>query len=266
MGLINWTDTNSSVISMEAMDDGAGGDYDTGVAGFEEDAEAVDAVTVDPGVATNNTQIFKESYGESFRKISTYSNDPTKIRNSLAIQERLAISRGMGRISGRILTGVKSAKTTDGLFTAVATNVIEAAGAALDVDLVEAMVAMAASNGVLSNFGQKILLCGVAQKSAINSAYKVQPASFVRGGVTLDTIMTAFGEFPVFWDAQAPTDALGLVNLDACALEFIPMEGAKLYRRRLPDTKSQVRFEIYADCGLNYGYETMHCQISGLAV
>lgn len=127
-------------------------------------------------------------------------------------------------------------------------------------------------NGGLT--GAPVLLVNSRQKRAMTAAYASsygQAVPLVQGerigGVAVDTVLTDFGTFGVMLDRHVPQDAIIATSLDRLRPVFLntPNKGV-FFEEPLAKTGASDEVQIYGEIGLEYGNESAHGVLRGLAV
>lgn len=160
-------------------------------------------------------------------------------------------------------------RKTRGILAAITTNVVAAAGAALDKDTVLDLLQMVWSNGGIQQSGTAALMCGGYQKRQLTKIFvtdaNYQEATRNVGGVSVTTIITDFGELNVMLNRYMPVDTVAVVSLEQCAPKFLLVPGKGfLFVEPLATVGAAQRAQIYGEIGLKYGNEMAHGKITGL--
>lgn len=164
-----------------------------------------------------------------------------------------------------------SARKTRGLIAAITTNTVAAAAAALTKTMVDDLLQSVWESGGISYGETATLMCGAFQKRALTALYLpsgAQPLSRTVGGVTVQTIETDFGTLNIMLNRYQPADTLTVVSLEECRPHVLDVEdlGPGFSVEPLAKTGSSKKWQVYGEIGLNYGDETHHGKITGLAV
>lgn len=188
-------------------------------------------------------------------------------------------------------TGVPPDNTTPrktlGLLNAITTNSfvpaaaggglvkVGATGAAttapvLTKGMVDSLIQAAYDNGGISDGETATLMVGSTQKRALSNAYltagNYREASRNVGGVNYKTIETDFGTLNVLLTRFMPPDTIAVASLDQCAprLLLVPDRGF-LFLEPLAKVGASERAQLYGEVGLEYGNESGHAKLTGLA-
>ena len=164
-------------------------------------------------------------------------------------------------------------RRTRGLLEAIETNAIDADGEALSENggevLLDLMQDVWESGGIMENETATIM-CAGTQKRHLTNAFITQgnyrESSRTVGGVTVDTIMTDFGQLNVMLNRHLPSDTVVVASLEQCAPAFMPIAGkGHFFVEPLAKTGAADRFQLYGEIGLRYGNELAHGKIEGLS-
>lgn len=264
-----------------------------------EGQDAPPATEVNRQNIENVVQIFHESINVSYSKqasvgqiggASILGDQP--VGDELAWQtmrklEKMARDIEFAFINGTFVEGTAAtARKTRGILSSIATNVVTApdsdgavAGlqpSPLSEAVMEALFRQMYDNGAMLG-AQTVLMVNSAQKMALTDIYRPAAKEAVPddrnfGGVNLQRLETDFGTFGVMLDRHMPQDQVAVVDLSVCApaLLEIPDEeegGSKgfLFREKLAKTGASMKYQIYGECGLQHGPETMHGKVLNLA-
>ena len=138
----------------------------------------------------------------------------------------------------------------------------------------EDAVQLAYDNGGLTENSTATICCNSTQKRALTAAYasaylKADPMAGTRnvGGLSLETIYTDFGRFNILLDRHIPRDTIAILSLEQFAPVFlaVPDKGI-FFAEPLAKTGASDQVQLYGEIGLQYGAETAHAVIRGLAV
>ncbi|WP_432111371.1 SU10 major capsid protein [Streptomyces sp. YPW6] len=160
-------------------------------------------------------------------------------------------------------------RKTRGILQAITTNVVAAAGAPLDKDMVLDLLQMVWENGGISQSETAALMCNGYQKRMLTDIFVTQ-ANYQEmtrniGGVAVTTIITDFGILNIMLNRYMPTDTIAVVSLEQCAPTFLLVPGKGfLFVEPLATVGAAQRAQIYGEVGLKYGNEMSHGKITGL--
>jgi hypothetical protein len=161
-------------------------------------------------------------------------------------------------------------RKTRGLLAAITTNVTAAGGAALSEDMVlDAVQAVFTARGIRTDLEPTIVVGGT-QKRSLSSIFitgkNYQERSRTVAGVNVQEIETDFGRINIMLDRMMPAASLAFTHLRACRPRFmlIPSKGF-MFVEPLAKTGASENYQLYGEVGLEYGDESMHAKITGLA-
>jgi hypothetical protein len=158
-------------------------------------------------------------------------------------------------------------RKTRGLISAITTNAVDEAAAALTRTMVEDLMQKAYENGGIQEGETRTLLCGPAVRRQLTDLYLkvgatggiLLPPSRNVGGVNLTTIETDFGTCNLMTDRYVPTGTLLVLSLEEIAPRILEVPGKGfLFLEPLAKTGSADNAQIYGEIGLEYGNERKH--------
>lgn len=143
----------------------------------------------------------------------------------------------------------------------------------LTTDHIETAIQGIFDNGGLAG-GIPVMLVGSRQKRAVTAAYATAYAKAVPlvqgeriGGVTVDRVLTDFGEFGILLDRAMPVDAIAFLSLDQLRPVFLNVPGKGVFfEEALAKTGASDDVQLYGEIGLEYGNEASHGILRGLAI
>jgi len=127
-------------------------------------------------------------------------------------------------------------------------------------------------NGGLGDGETSTLIVNSKQKLAISAAYAGAYGKFVEtsrtvGGVAVDTIVTDFGVVNIMLNRFMPVDAIVVASLGELAPVYLEVPGkGHFFAEPLAKTGASDDVQLYGEVGLEYGPESHHGIITGLAV
>lgn len=137
--------------------------------------------------------------------------------------------------------------------------------------LVDDLFIQAYSNAAPLGNDTTVILVNPAQKVSLSNLYatpNLNQPTMTRdiGGVAVQTLVTDFGIFGVMIDRWCPVGTIGLVDLSVCHPVFteIPDRGL-LFVEEMPQLGASRRWQLYGEIGLEYGPETYHALLTGVA-
>lgn len=160
-------------------------------------------------------------------------------------------------------------RKTRGILPAITTNVIAAAGAPLDRDMVLDLMQEVWGSGGIMVSDTAALICNGWQKRMLTKIFvtdsNYQETTRTIGGVAVTTIITDFGTLNIMLNRYMPTDTIAVVSLEQCQPTFLAVPGKGfLFIEPLGTQGSAQRSQIYGEIGLEYGNEMAHGKITGL--
>lgn len=141
--------------------------------------------------------------------------------------------------------------------------------------VVEDLIQLGFDNGGFSEQATATLLCNSVQKRAITTAYataygkvfSIPDNNRTVGGVSVETIVTDFGQFNIMLDRHMPQDAIAAVSLEQLRPVMLNVPGKGVFfEEPLAKTGASDEVQLYGEIGLEYGNERAHAQLRGLAV
>jgi hypothetical protein len=146
------------------------------------------------------------------------------------------------------------------------------------VDKVNALVQGAFDNGGLTMGATRTLFVPSIQKTKLTKAYAKAYGSNVNGaigtstghtvgGVSVDHIVTDFGELNLVVERALPKDCIVAVSMEQVDPVFLSIPGkGVLFEEELAKTGSADNTQVYGEIGLAYGAERSHAVLRGLSV
>jgi hypothetical protein len=266
-----------------------GSDYElaasSATAQISEDASVTaPAPSYDSPVQVKNvTEIHMKAVRSTYRKISNVdaltglnlAGQENNVKNPLALAIRNRLAELRNDLENTIINSEYNLATTSaevdrtrGLNEAIVTNVIEAAGAELNPDiLMEVARAFAGTpfglNGVL----------GVLNAEQIVQLNKIitdegHRASMGDAGSNLLTYLTPFGRMTFLEGGHRfqTNGTAGFYRLGVCRNVLHPVPGmGSVFYEPLAKTGATEHGQIYAQWGLDHGLEWQHAKVTGLA-
>jgi len=159
-----------------------------------------------------------------------------------------------------------------GIIPAIATNAVDAAGAALGKALIHRLYReMIENSGVQPETGL-LLLAHPVQLDALNEAYETQfrqGQDRMVGGLMTREVYTPFGVLRLpnvgAYDLDVPTDTLVLINPEPIRGRYLPVKGETMLVEPLAKVGSSEDWQVYGQLGIDYGAEWLHGKITGLS-
>lgn len=257
----------------------------------EDTAAAAGTPTTYAKAQTNNTtQIMKYDAAVTFKKAAARvwasglnNGEEVSQPDSLTFQRQMALLQMAKDIDYSFIQGsyVQAANTataaqTRGIIEAVTTNAVAAAGANLTKALVDTLLKNMYNNGSL--FQNIVLLVPATQKVNLSNIYGYAPENRNVGGINIQQIETDFGLVGVTLEPHMPSNSLVAVEVSVCTPTFNPVifdegngamidlvNGQDVIWVRTAVTAAQYGGFYYSQIGLDYGPESYHGKITGLA-
>lgn len=231
----------------------------------------------------NVTQIFMEAIYESYAKQSNMGtlsglNIAGQLANP-ATKRDFQIAVKMAKIARDIeytfINGVYQLATTDaevnktrGMVTAITSNIVDLAGAAIRLwDVAEAMKSIYESQGSLN--GLVLWVDAVTSfqlhADAEQNGLTVVPAAREINGIKLTTILTPLGEIGLYIGEFLPSGTCLIINpaIVGRVEQFVPGKG-NFFVEELAKTGAGIKEQIFGQIGLDHGPEWMHAKITGI--
>lgn len=245
---------------------------------------APDATVVTRTQGTNVTQIFHESVGISYGKMSNMgtlsglnvANQQANPMNELDFQVAAKMAKIGQDIEYTFLNGVYNKATTDatinktrGLATAITTNVIDADGAALGLwDVAEAMKLIDDNNAPVAG---TVLLCDAVTKFQLNADAQQNGLTIVDSGRTINginisTLVTPLGEIGILVCQKIAAGTAIVANVPYISPVHQPVPGkGNFFLEELAKVGAGQKYQIFGQVGLDYGAEWIHAKITDIA-
>jgi hypothetical protein len=153
--------------------------------------------------------------------------------------------------------------------TADGSGTIAKTAALTETMVLDLMQAVYQSRGIRQDWEPTIIV-GATQKRKLSTIFitnkNYQERSRTIAGVNVQEIETDFGRINIMLERVAPAGLLTFAQLRACRPRFmlIPSKGF-LFVEPLAKTGSAENFQLYGEVGLEYGDESLHGKLTGLA-
>lgn len=245
---------------------------------------APDATLVTRSQKTNVTQIFHESIGISYAKMSNMgtlsganiagqeANPKTELDFQTANKLK-KIARSLEKVciqgSYNKATSDATVNKTRGIVEAIATNVVAAEGKPLDIWLVnDVMQKIYDNNGDITKL--TLLVDGVSlnqvNASAVENGLTIAPATRNENGIQVTKLIMPLGEVDLMLGQFLPAGTALLVNFDVIRPIEQPVPGkGNFFRELLAKTGAGEKYQIFGQFGLDYANELYHGKITGLS-
>lgn len=232
---------------------------------------------------TNVTQIYMRSVEISYAKMSNMGTmsgiNVAGQKPNPQVERDFQVSAQMQNMMNDLeytcINGVYNKATTDaeinksrGILAAISTNAVSNdPDAALTKAMIKALVKSIFDNG--GNVSDCVLMMNSYQKAAITALYEnsfIVPSTRTVAGVTLNNLVTDFGEVGIVLSRAMPQDSILCVNPSVVHLveQDVPGKGNWFYEP-LAKTGAGEKGQLFGQAGLDYGPEWLHGKITGLA-
>ena len=233
---------------------------------------------------TNVTQIFQESVGISYAKMSNMgtlsglnvTGQKANPADELAFQVNAKMKKIARDIEYTYLNGVYAkadsdtkANKTRGILPAITSNIVDAAGKPLTVwMLADALKVIYESNAPTN--GLVVWLDAISMfqlnADAQMNGNTIVPASREVNGISLSKVLTPLGEVNLYLGEFLPAGTAGIFNFDVIypVEQMTPGKG-NFYLDALGKTGAGEKYYIFGQTGLDHGPEWYHGKITGIS-
>ena len=245
---------------------------------------APDATVVTRSQNTNVTQIFQESVGISYGKMSNMgtlsglnvANQQANPINELDFQVAAKMMKINADIEYTFINGVYNKATTDatvnktrGLVTAITTNKTAMASKPLGLwniaDMVKKIYGQNAPTNGLCLWCDATTMFQV-NADAVQNGLSVVPASREINGIALSSVVTPIGVVYLYLGEYLPAGTALLLNLDVIAPVFQPVPGkGNFFLEQLAKTGAGEKYQLFGQIGLDHGPEWYHGKFTGIS-
>lgn len=233
---------------------------------------------------TNVTQIFHEAVAISYAKMSNMGTlaganiegQVANPQNELDFQVANKMRKIGREIEKTFIQGVYNKATADdeinktrGMNAAIVTNVKAAAGAALNLWLVNDLMGTMAANG--ADITRLTLWVNPIQLNQINAAAVEAGMSMGEAyrneyGIQVRRLLLPLGEIDIALGEFVPEGTAFLFNFDAIRpIEQPTPNKGNFFLEELARTGAGEKYQIFGQVGLDYGNEVLHGKITGLS-
>lgn len=233
---------------------------------------------------TNVTQIFQETVGVSYGKISNMgtlsglnaANQSANPINELDFQVAAKMQKIAADIEYTFINGTYNKATADnevnktrGLVAAITTNVKAMGGKPLGIwDLADMARAIYGANAPTNGL---CLWCDAITMFQINAdaqqnGLTIVPASREINGIALSSVLTPLGIIYLYLGEYLPTGTALMLNLDVIAPVNQPVPGkGNFFLEELARVGAGQKYQIFGQIGLDYGPEWYHGKFTGIS-
>ena len=233
---------------------------------------------------TNVTQIFQESVGISYAKMSNMgtlsglnvTGQKANPADELAFQVDAKMKKIARDIEYTYLNGVYAkadsdtkANKTRGILPAITSNIVDAAGKPLTVwMLADALKVIYESNAPTN--GLVVWLDAISMfqlnADAQMNGNTIVPASREVNGISLSKVLTPLGEVNLYLGEFLPAGTAGIFNFDVnYPVEQMTPGKGNFYLDALGKTGAGEKYYIFGQTGLDHGPEWYHGKITGIS-
>lgn len=233
---------------------------------------------------TNVTQIFQESVGVSYAKMSNMGTlsgvnivgQQANPVNELDFQVAAKLKKVRRDIEYTFINGEFQKATSDsqpnktrGLVTAITTNVVAMGNKPLGLwDVADAVKKVYEANGDVSGL---TLWCDAVTMFQINAdatqnGLTIVPVARDVNGIRLSKVATPLGDVFLYLGECLPTGTALLLNLDVLAPVFQPVPGkGNFFLEMLAKSGAGEKYQLFGQIGLDHGPEWYHAKFTGIA-
>ena len=244
---------------------------------------APDATVVTRAQKTNVTQIFQESVGISYGKMSnmgTLSGINVAGQQANPMNEYLdsilsavdveAIKNAALRIGFDPMYGVSwSSNKTRGLVPAITSNTTEMASKPLGLwdiaDMVKKIYGAHAPTDGLCLWCDAVTMFQI-NADAVQNGLTVVPAARNINGIALSSVVTPIGVVYLYLGEYLPTGTALLLNLSVLAPVYQPVPGkGNFFLEPLAKVGAGEKYQLFGQIGLDHGPEWFHGKFTGIS-
>ena len=245
---------------------------------------APEATVVTRTQKTNVTQIFQETVGISYGKMSNMgtlsginiANQQENPMNELDFQVAAKMQKVNRDIEFTFVQGTYNKATTDstvnktrGLTEAIESNVIAMASKPLGLwDIADGVKKVYEANAPQDGL---VLWCDATtmfqvNADAVQNGLTVIPAAREINGIKLSSVVTPLGVVYLYLGEFLPKGTALLLNLDVLAPVYQPVPGkGNFFLEQLAKTGAGEQYQLFGQIGLDHGPEWYHAKFTGIA-
>lgn len=245
---------------------------------------APEASVVTRAQKTNVTQIFHETVGVSYGKMSNMgtlnginiANQQANPMNELDFQVAAKMQKVNRDIEFTFLQGEYSKATTDatvnktrGLNTAITSNVVAMASKPLGLwNIADGVKKVYEANAPQDGL---VLWCDATtmfqvNADAVQNGLTVIPAAREINGIKLSSVVTPLGIVYLYLGEFLPKGTAFLLNLDVLAPVYQPVPGkGNFFLEQLSKTGAGEKYQLFGQIGLDHGPEWYHAKFTGIS-
>ena len=245
---------------------------------------APEASVVTRAQKTNVTQIFHETVGISYGKMSNMGtlngvnivNQQANPMNELDFQVAAKMQKVNRDIEFTFVQGEYSKATTDatvnktrGLNTAITSNVVAMASKPLGLwNIADGVKKVYEANAPQDGL---VLWCDATtmfqvNADAVQNGLTVIPAAREINGIKLSSVVTPLGVVYLYLGEFLPKGTAFLLNLDVLSPVFQPVPGkGNFFLEQLSKTGAGEKYQLFGQIGLDHGPEWYHAKFTGIS-
>lgn len=246
--------------------------------------KAPEATVVTRTQKTNVTQIFQETVGISYGKMSNMgtlsginiTNQQENPMNELDFQVAAKMQKVNRDIEFTFVQGTYNKATTDstvnktrGLTEAIESNVIAMASKPLGLwDIADGVKKVYEANAPQDGL---VLWCDATtmfqiNADAVQNGLTVIPAAREINGIKLSSVVTPLGVVYLYLGEFLPKGTALLLNLDVISPVYQPVPGkGNFFLEQLAKTGAGEQYQLFGQIGLDHGPEWYHAKFTGIA-
>ena len=233
---------------------------------------------------TNVTQIFQESVGISYGKMSNMgtlsglnvAGQQANPMNELDFQVAAKMAKINADIEYTFINGTFNKATSDatvnktrGLVTAITTNTKAMASKPLGLwdiaDMVKKVYGSNAPTDGLCLWCDAVTMFQI-NADAVQNGLTVVPAARNINGISLSSVVTPIGVVYLYLGEYLPAGTALLLNLSVLAPVFQPVPGkGNFFLEPLAKTGAGEKYQLFGQIGLDHGPEWYHGKFTGIA-
>lgn len=245
---------------------------------------APDATVITRAQKTNVTQIFQESVGISYGKMSNMGTlsglnvvgQQANPMNELDFQVAAKMMKVNADIEYTFINGVYSKATTDaavnrtrGLAPAIATNKTAMGSKPLGLwdiaDMVKKIYGSNAPTDGLCLWCDAVTMFQI-NADAVQNGLSVVPAARNINGISLSSVVTPIGVVYLYLGEYLPAGTALLLNLSVIAPVYQPVPGkGNFFLEPLAKTGAGEKYQLFGQIGLDHGPEWYHGKFTGIS-
>lgn len=245
---------------------------------------APEATVVTRTQKTNVTQIFQETVGISYGKMSNMgtlsginiANQQANPMNELDFQVAAKMQKVNRDIEFTFVQGEYNKATTDatvnktrGLTEAIESNVVAMASKPLGLwNIADGVKKVYEANAPQDGL---VLWCDATtmfqiNADAVQNGLTVIPAAREINGIKLSSVVTPLGVVYLYLGEFLPKGTALLLNLDVISPVYQPVPGkGNFFLEQLAKTGAGEQYQLFGQIGLDHGPEWYHAKFTGIA-